>query len=161
MDSVMVNTTVNPLPVAAFAFDTVCANSATAFTDQSVSAVGWTWDFGDGSALSSNSPSHIYPSAGSYTVTLIVANTFGCTDTIMHNIIVDPNPVSDYTASTACHTYATLFTDNSTAAVQWNWNYGDATLNDTTQSPSHIFANPGNYNVSLLVTNVFGCTNSS
>lgn len=162
MDSVAINTVVNPLPVAAFAFDTVCSGAATSFTDQSVSAVSWSWDFGDGSPLNTgNSPTHTYPSSGTYNVVLIVANVFGCTDTITHNIIVNPNPVSSYSATTACHTYATMFTDNSTAAVAWDWNYGDATPIDNTQSPAHIFANPGNYNVSLLVTNVFGCTNSS
>jgi gliding motility-associated-like protein len=161
-DSVTVNTMVNPLPVAAFTFDTVCANSATAFTDQSLSAVSWTWDFGDGSAVSnSNSPNHLYAASGTYTVTLIVANNFGCTDTVSHLVIVNPNPVSSYSATTACHTYATVFTDNSVSAVSWLWNYGDATATDPLQSPSHVFANPGNYSVNLLVTNVFGCTNSS
>lgn len=161
-DSITFNTIVNPLPVAEFTFDTVCANSTTTFIDQSVSAVTWIWDFGDGSALNnSNSPVHAYPAAGTYNVSLIVANVFGCTDTVSHNIIVNPNPVSDYSATTACHTYATIFTDSSISAVQWNWNFGDATTNDTTQSPSHIFANPGNYNASLIVTNIFGCTHSS
>ncbi len=160
-DSIALNAVVNTLPVAAFAFDTVCANAATSFTDQSTAAVAWAWDFGDAATSSSNSPTHTYASSGTYTVTLIVTNTFGCTDTISHSIIVNPNPVSLYAATTACHTYATVFTDQSTAAISWSWNYGDATTNDTTQSPSHIFANPGNYTVSLLVTNVFGCTNSS
>lgn len=160
-DSIAFTTTVNTLPVAAFAFDTVCANAATSFTDQSTAAIAWAWDFGDATTGTNNSPTHIYPAAGTYTVTLVVTNMFGCTDTITHNIIVNPNPVSLYSATTACHTYATVFTDQSTAAVQWAWNFGDATATDTTQSPSHIYTNPGNYNVALLVTNVFGCTNSS
>lgn len=161
VDSVTINTTVNPLPIAAFAFDTVCANAATSFTDQSTSAVSWTWDFGDATSSTSNSPTHVYPAAGTYTVQLIVANMFGCTDTITHSIIVNPNPVSLYAASTACHTYPTVFTDQSTAAIQWAWDFGDASAIDNTQSPTHIYANPGNYNVSLLVTNIFGCTHSS
>lgn len=161
-DSVILNTTVNPLPVAAFAFDTVCANASTTFTDQSVSAVSWNWDFGDGSPASTvNSPTHVYPGNGTYTVTLIVANIFGCTDTISHNITVDPNPVSLFTATTACHTYATAFTDNSTAAVLWSWDFGDATPLNINPSPSHVYANPGNYTVDLLVTNVFECTDLS
>jgi gliding motility-associated-like protein len=161
LDSVTINATVNPLPVAEFAFDTVCANSTTTFTDFSTSTVSWAWDFGDATTSASNLPTHMYAAAGIYNVTLIATNVFGCTDTIMHPVIVNPNPVSSYTATTACHTYATLFTDNSTAAAQWDWSFGDATTNETVQSPSHIFANPGNYNVSLLVTNVFGCTSSS
>lgn len=160
-DSVTINTVVNPLPVASFVFDTVCNNSATSFSDNSTSAVAWSWDFGDGNTSASNSPSHTYALPGIYNVTLIVTNIFGCTDTVSHSIIVNSNPISNYAATTACHTYPTVFTDNSTAAVLWSWNFGDGTTVDNTQSPSHIFANSGNYNVSLLVTNVFGCTNSS
>ena len=160
-DSIALDAIVNPLPVAAFTFDTVCLNTATTFTDQSTSAVAWSWDFGDGQTSINNSPTHTYALDGSYNVVLIVTNVFGCTDTITHTIIVHPNPVSAFTASTACHTYATNFTDNSTAAVSWEWDLGDASALNTNQSPSYIYANPGNYSVSLLVTNIFGCTNSS
>lgn len=160
-DSITINTTINPLPIAAFVFDTVCESSATTFTDQSTSAVSWAWDFGDGATSISNSPTHIYPAAATYNVTLIVTNMFGCTDTIVNLIIVNPNPVSLYTATTACHTYSTVFTDLSTAAVSWSWDFGDASAINTTQSPNYIYTNPGSYNVTLLVTNIFGCTNSS
>ncbi len=161
VDSITINTVVNPLPIAAFDFDTVCHNSTTTFTDQSISAVGWNWDFGDASTSVSNSPTHTYASPGTYNVQLIVTNVFGCTDTIVHAVIVNPNPVSAYVATTACHTYPTQFTDNSTGAVSWSWDYGDTSPLDPVQSPSHLYANPGNYNVTLLVTNIFGCTNSS
>lgn len=160
-DSITLSTTVNTLPVAQFIFDTVCTNSATSFTDQSIAAVAWSWNFGDGTTSTSNSPTHIYPAAGTYNVTLIVTNIFGCTDTVSHSIIVNPNPVSLFNASTACHTYPTVFTDNSTAAVLWLWNFGDASPADNTQSPSHVYPNPGSYIVSLQVMNIFGCTNTS
>ncbi len=160
-DSIALDAIVNPLPLAAFTFDTVCLNAATTFTDQSTSAVAWSWDFGDGQTSTNNSPTHTYALDGSYNVTLIVTNIFGCTDTITHTIIVHPNPVSSFTTNTACHTYATTFTDNSTAAVSWEWNFGDASALNTNQFPSYVYANPGSYSVSLLVTNGFGCTNSS
>ncbi len=160
-DSIKINTTVNPLPVSVFLFDTVCANTATAFTDQSISAVSWNWDFGDGTANTTNSPTHVYSAPGTYNVTLIAANIFGCTDTISHSIIVNPNPVCSFTATTACLSYPTVFTDNSTLAVYWAWNFGDVTPIDTNQSPSHIYVNPGNYSVELIGKTALGCTNSS
>lgn len=160
-DSVKINTIVNPLPVAAFAFDTICENTATTFTDQSTSSVSRNWDFGDGTTSTLNSPIHVYPAAATYNVTLIVANLSGCTDTISHSIIVNPNPISDYTALTTCHTYPTLFTDNSTLGAIWAWDFGDVTPADTAQAPAHIFANPGNYSVELVVKSIFGCTDSS
>lgn len=161
IDSIVQNAVVNPLPVAAFDFDTVCLNTTTTFIDQSTSAIGWQWNFGDAGTSTANSPTHTYALDGTYNVQQIVTNVFGCTDTIVQSIIVNPNPVSLYNASTACHTYPTQFTDLSASAVQWEWDFGDTSPLDTNASPSHIYVNPGNYNVMLTVTNIFGCTNSS
>lgn len=161
VDSIILNTTVHPLPLAAFDFDTVCLNTTTTFIDQSTSAVAWNWNFGDGGTSTSNSPTHTYLTSGTFNVSLIVTNVFGCTDTIQHTITVNPNPVADYLATTACHTYPTQFTDQSTGAVSWSWDFGDASGTSVITSPSYLYANPGNYNVILTVTNVFGCTNTS
>lgn len=161
VDQIIINTVVNPLPIAAFDFDTICLNTATTFTDQSTSAVGWNWDFGDGATATSNSPTHTYATAGTFNVRLIVTNIYGCVDTVFHSVIVNPNPISSFVATTACHTYPTFFTDLSTGPVSWSWDFGDASPLDATQSPNHTYANPGNYNVDLLVTNVYGCTNLS
>jgi gliding motility-associated-like protein len=161
-DSISHTITVYPLPVANFVADTVCEGAASSFTDNSTSAVSWDWNFGDLSSHGAiSSPTHVYATQGTYTVTQIVTNAQGCTDTIAHTIVVRPNPVSAFTATTACHTYATIYTDNSTSAVSWQWNFGDLSVVNTNQSPSYIFANPGTYNTSLVVTNVFGCTDTS
>jgi PKD repeat protein len=48
------------------------------FTDQSSgSPTSWSWTFGDGGTSTTQSPSHIYTSANSYTVSLTVTNTQG------------------------------------------------------------------------------------
>lgn len=162
VDSIQQNVVVNSLPVADFAADTVCQGVASTFTDLSSSAVNWTWNFGDGTAVSNaNSPTHIYVASGSYVVSLIVNNSLGCSDTTQQTVQVNPNPVSDFIPSTACHTYPNLFADNSTAAVSWLWNFGDLSATDTSSSPTHVYASPGNYAVDLLVSNVFGCTDVS
>ncbi len=161
-DSVVKYAIVYPLPFASFTFDTVCANLPTSYIDQSTSVVSWMWDFGDGSPVNTgNSPTHIYSSSGMYNVKLIVRNINGCADTVSHSILVNPNPVSAFAVTTACYSYPTLFTNNSTGTISQAWNFGDATAIDSSQSPAHLYANPANYNVSLLVKNIFGCTNSS
>lgn len=162
VDSITTNVTVNPLPVAAFAADTVCEGASSAFIDNSTSAVAWEWDFGDASPVNNlSSPTHAYATQGTYNVSLVVTNSFGCTDTVVVPVIVRPNPVSSFTASIACHTYQTIYTDNSTGAVSWEWDFGDASPLNTTQSPAYIFANPGSYTSTLVVTNIFGCTDTS
>ena len=48
------------------------------FTDTTVGAVSsWAWDFGDGTGSSKRNPSHIYKSAGSFSVSLTAANALG------------------------------------------------------------------------------------
>lgn len=162
IDSVAIPVQVHPLPVAAFAADTVCEGVPSQFTDASFSAVAWSWDFGDGSPIVNvQSPSHIYALQGTYNTTLIVTNPQGCTDTITIAVIVRPNPVSAFTYSTACHTYPTAFTDNSLNAVNWEWNFGDGSPLNTNASPAYTYPLAGTYTVSLVVTNVFGCTDTS
>lgn len=50
------------------------------FTDKSIDATAWSWDFGDGTSGShAKNPSHTYSTAGKYPVTLVATNAFGST----------------------------------------------------------------------------------
>lgn len=76
--SVAAPTPVTPPIAAAFAFGPGSPKSgdAVTFTDQSAgSPVQWFWWFGDGSTSTQQNPTHIYNSAGTYTVTLQAWNT--------------------------------------------------------------------------------------
>ncbi len=59
-------------PVASFATqNNGCTGPcAISFVNQSVDAVTYHWEFGDGTTSSSENPSHTYEEAGTYTVTL-------------------------------------------------------------------------------------------
>jgi gliding motility-associated-like protein len=59
------------------------------FTDLSLNATQWYWDFGDGDTSTLQNPVHIYMLDGTYTVTLIVSNQWGCTDTITQTVLVE------------------------------------------------------------------------
>jgi gliding motility-associated-like protein len=151
-----------PLPVADFTFTVVCLNSLSEFIDNSSSAAAWQWNFGDGTAPGIGpNPFHMYSAAGNFDVELVVANVFGCTDTMVQTITVNPNPVSAFNATTACHTYPNNFTDVSTGAVLWTWDFGDASPPDNNANPNHVYPNPGTYTVDLTVENIFGCTHTS
>jgi PKD repeat protein len=53
------------------------------------------------------------------------------------------------------------FTDTSTGGpTSWLWDFGDGTTS-TQQSPSHTYATPGSYTVSLRATNALGSTTST
>lgn len=58
------------------------------FTNTSVGATSYSWDFGNGLASSSTDPNTIFTNAGTYTVTL-VAYAGACSDTITKTIIAE------------------------------------------------------------------------
>lgn len=85
-----------PAPVADFFADvTEGDNPLTVFfTDLSENAESWTWDFGDGSVSSEQSPEYTYTAAGTYTVTLIAYNAAGDADTLVVENLITVNPAT-------------------------------------------------------------------
>lgn len=82
VDSISKVVSVKAVPVASFIFNpTVPAeNTFTKFTDQSLGAVSYLWNFGDGDTSLEQNPQHIFPATGTYNVCLTVQNEAGCSD---------------------------------------------------------------------------------
>ncbi|MHC1626307.1 MAG: beta strand repeat-containing protein [Methanoculleaceae archaeon] len=131
----------------------------------------WLWDFGDGGTSTETNPTHTYESDGTYTVTLTVTNTtYGSfTKTRISYISVStpptPGPGSSPTAQfTASPTsgdspLTVAFTDQSTgtpSVYAWWWDFGDGSEICRLQNPTHTYTTPGQYDVSLTVTNGHG-----
>lgn len=57
------------------------------FTDQSVFAESWEWNFGDGTGSSDQNPVHVYESDGIYTVSLTASNATGSTELVKTDYI--------------------------------------------------------------------------
>jgi PKD repeat protein len=90
-------------PVANFSASptSVAVGGTVTFTDLSTnSPTSWAWSFGDGSTSTMQNPTHIYSTAGTYTVTLTVTNSYG-NDTMTRSnyISVGTTPVTYCTAS--------------------------------------------------------------
>jgi gliding motility-associated-like protein len=87
--------TVYPNPTASFSASPNQASyydPVITFQDLSTGASTWTWTFGDPASTTSNvqNPSCSYPDTGTYVVTLIVTNQFGCADTAMSTVYIYP-----------------------------------------------------------------------
>ncbi len=156
-------------PVAAFTFNgiqTGCMPRTILFFNASTttydSITGWQWNFGDGVTAAIANPGHTYTIAGNWTVTLIVTTTTGCSDTlILPNFVsTGPNPNANFPPQpiNACIGQTVNFTDNSTAATSWLWSFGDGGTS-TLQNPTHVYANVGCYDVTLVASNN-GCTHT-
>ncbi|MEW6470418.1 MAG: PKD domain-containing protein [Bacteroidota bacterium] len=167
-DTTSVQVTVNPLPQSNFSATTVCVGLTTAFTDLSTVSSGtitqWSWNYGDGSPVGTvQNPAHQYMNAGTYTVTLTVTSSNGCTGSFQLPVTVNPLPNPGFTSTTVCVGGSTQFTDMSTIAsgtiTQWAWYFGDNTAS-ALQNPSHTYTSAGTYTVSLITTSAAGCVDS-
>ncbi len=142
--------------------DTVCINNPVSFTNNSLPPPSSaSWSFGDGTASSVMNPVKTFNTSGTFPVKLI-NNYNSCLDSITKNIVVLPLPVPNFTAPVAgaCTVPFTVnFQDQSTNAATWLWNFGDGATS-TAQNPVHIYNNFGSYDVTLIVTNTFGCRDS-
>jgi len=56
----------------------ICLPDPVVFNNNSANGNSFYWDFGDGTTSTDINPSHVYPGAGDYTVTLVVADSNGC-----------------------------------------------------------------------------------
>jgi PKD repeat protein/Zn-dependent protease len=117
------------------------------------------WNFGDGSTSSERNPTHAYTLNGNYTVTLTVKNSFGeDTKKLPDLIAVGDPPVSDFSATLTQGNIPlnVTFYDRTTGTPDsWDWDFGDGS-SATVQNPTHIYAKPGVFSVTLFSGNKFG-----
>jgi PKD repeat protein len=145
-------------PVAGFAANLVAGTApvTVSFTDQSSGQItGWSWNFGDGTSATSQSPQHTYATPGTYSVSLTVTGPGG-TNTLARAAyvqVVAPPPVAQFVANVVAGIAPlnVTFTDQSTGEVtSRNWSFGDGGTS-TAATAVHTFANPGVYEVSLTL----------
>lgn len=162
---------VMPPSVVVFSLDSSsgCAPLTVHFTDFSTTPqdqiVAWIWDFGDGDSSFLTSPSHTYSSPGTYYVTLSVVTSSGCVTTLVSGatITVHPLPIAGFTwqqYGAAGEQTQIQFTDASIGASTIQWQFGDSTTGSTS-NPNHTYAETGDFTVTQIVSNVFGCTDTA
>jgi gliding motility-associated-like protein len=178
-DTITKQVVVSALPVVKFTGDSLmhCTPWCVNFTDSSTVSGGnistWTWNFGDGTlplVQTVHGPErHCYNVPGTYSVTLTVTSDQGCSSTLVRPNYVTTWPIPEAAFAsnptvTSVENPVVNFTDHSTGANTWLWTFGDGdTTNAHITNPIHSYPsdNPGTYTVQLIVTNRFGCSDSS
>lgn len=166
-DSLVKNNAVNIAhTVANFSTDTlVCPNSSIHFLNHSSgSNLTYNWNLGDGTLATNFAPVHNYNNQGSYTISLIATDTYGCADTITRvNYIKVYYPVANFSISDStavCPPLMVNTTNHSLYAGSSNWSFGNGSFS-TNFNPSHLYIYPGNYTIKLVVKNTGGCADST
>jgi PKD repeat protein len=161
VDSTSQGISVYPATVAGFSLDREgCSPLTSHFTNESVRADSYLWDFGDGSRTSVDDPTHIYynfsPDDISYYVTLTSVSMYGCVDTETDTITVYPQPEAEFIALPGHQVYpsATVSLTNMTNAGSWSyrWSMGDGFIISDQDPLPHTYSTWGEYSITLAVS---------
>jgi PKD repeat protein len=139
----------------------VCAGVPMLFTDVSTGAVSaWSWSFGDGGTSTAQHPSHVYAAAGGYVVTLTTTGSCGVSTTNRTVSVLTAAPTAGFVPdrTTACVGSPICFTDGSSGASAWYWDFGTGTDFSSLPSPCFAWDQPGSYTVRLVTTNACGAS---
>ena len=124
--AVSVCTVSQTTPVSAFTYPTsICANGSTVFADASTgSPTAWTWSVTPSSGVvittaTSQDPVVIFPSSGSYSVTLVATNAAG-SNSITHVVTVNASPTLTVNAATICNGTSATLSVNGASTYTWN-----------------------------------------
>ncbi|HQP03913.1 MAG: PKD domain-containing protein [Bacteroidales bacterium] len=156
--------TVMPFPEVSFTADHVngCSPAVVHFTslgnDENYS---YLWDFGDYNFADIQNPMHIYNSAGTYDVSLIVTSPYGCqTSSVTNDLItVHPTPTASFYLEPEIATLLeseVVFTNLSQDAMRYFWYFGDGD-SSLFVHPRHQYADVGEFEVYLVAESEFGC----
>ncbi|MEL6134330.1 MAG: PKD domain-containing protein, partial [Bacteroidota bacterium] len=170
-DTATLDVTVRPTPTGDYFVDQVegCGSLTASFQENStMDAISFIWDFGDGSPLvNSPSPIHTFEQPGTYQVLFTAVGASGC-DAFNDQVVVNVStlPVAAFSTDPISPVRLPLpnatvnFTDASTDAVRWFWDFGDGKVS-TEASPQHIYQEAGDYTVTLTVQNTDGCIDTA
>ena len=126
------------------------------------------WDFGDPVSGASNvstqqSPTHVFSSAGVYTVKVVGNRGQECSDSSIAIVRVFPGFFPAFNNAGVCIQNPVHFTDATTTNFgvvdKWQWDFGETGNGDVSdqQSPFYLYQSPGTKNVRLIVGNSVGC----
>ncbi len=163
---------VTDLPVADFALPAaICPGGTAQFTyiEKNIGKAvnSWLWDFGDGNTSILKDPVHTYMSPGTYKVKLTIRSNIGCVSNVTEKDfkVMEFPKATLTTVGFLCAGANVQFKDSSTSVdgtiSSWLWDFGDNSPTESIQSPIHVFARSGTYQVKLTVTTLYGCSNTS
>ena len=156
----------DPDPNFTFDYTGGCDPVTIAFTDQSYSdtaVVSWDWTFGDGgSAQNIQNPNHSYLNPATYSVTLEITDSIGCSASKTKMVTIKSPFVSFNVDTIVCELSTVNFQNQSVGdSLTYFWNFGNGTTNTVQNPPGMIYVNLGEYVVFLAIQDDLGCQDTA
>jgi PKD repeat protein len=157
---------VNGLPQAGYVNSLACAGQQTFFFDASQPFVApvaaWAWRVNDSlgriGGMLGETPAFVFDSAGWYTVQLLVADTNGCADTVVQQVVVNASPMSAFSyADNVDDIQGQIqFTNGSSGAKDYFWDFGNGQTSYA-EAPLITYDQDGTYEIMLVSVSDNGC----
>lgn len=136
--------------------DTSCYGLTVSFSNLSINAQVFQWDFGNGDTSSAFAPTAVFDSLGVYNIRLIAIDTIcNISDTAYIQLVHDrpekPEAgfVADYQSCDAL--FEAQFINTTTGGDTYEWDFGDGQTS-TQQDPQHTFPGYGSYTIRMIAT---------
>lgn len=121
------------------------------------------WSMGDATEYNSTTAEHRYIKDSVYTIKLIINTENNCKDTALATVTTHVHPTSNFSTEPVCfpepNEFVNLSTINKGNIINSKWQMEDQT-EYTSWEPQHHFKSAGVYNVTLINTSDFGCTDT-
>lgn len=137
-----------------------CAPLKVHFTNKAVSYSNFSWTFGDGGYSDKQEPEWIFDEEGEFTVVMIASDGSGKKNSWTTLIKVFPKPKAHFEISpenAILPIDEVRFSNYSTGASSYDWDFGDGNTSSDFE-PTHKYLKYGNYDISLVVTSEYGCS---
>lgn len=157
--------TVKP-PIARFGYQTNCLDRRRfTFSDSSIGATTWLWNFGDGTTSTLQNPVHVFPSYATYNVTLTVSNDT-CTHTVTRPVaVINETPDFIATPNPVCRNSTVNFSAtsiNTGNIVTYYWDVGNGTYSlSSFPNTSNFYTASGYYTIGLITVDMYGCRDTT
>jgi gliding motility-associated-like protein len=168
-DTVIV--TVNALPTVSFTIDETsgCAPLVFNLTNTSLNSIDCSWDISNGDDLiGCGTVTGVLNQMGCHDITLTTTDNNGCSNsyTATSIICVEALPNASFSASTNSFSQPgeqVVFTNNSTGAASYSWNFGDSSPISTADNPTHVYevGVQDSFIVELIAVSTLGCSDTS
>ncbi len=159
---VKVGTSAEPVPNFTWTPGSPEPNELVSFTNLSLNATSYAWNFDDGSTSTAVDPTHRFTEAKTYRVRLTAKSADGTSESLTKEVrvgSVEAVPVANFTATPNPARVGNVvrFNDTSTGRpTEWLWDFGYSNQTSRSQNPQHTFPFEGTFLVTLTASNSKG-----
>lgn len=139
-----------------------CKGDTVTFTNLSLGATNYIWDFGDGNSDTVTNPKHVYRTQDSFTVRLTAIKA-QCNDSISKKVQLIHPIKADFSLAPMilCQDSLVTFTNASSGTgLSYRWLFGNGATS-TAANPTYTYKRSGVYTVQLIATDFVPCNDTA